>query len=103
MTDIPIKAHLLTVRQVSVILQVHTNTVINYIAQGKLKGHNPNGDKKGLRVTTLSVRDYLQKYILENFDEKAFEEQVEQATRPVHTKTVTASRRPRTSSWVKSW
>lgn len=93
---------LLTVRQVAFIIQVHPNTVINYLSQGKLKGHNPNGDKKGLRITEISVREYVKTYQLENFDEKIYERQIEQAT---HEQQAKPARRviSQGPSWVKRW
>ena len=100
MTELPIRPHLLTVRQVSVIIGVHTNTVLNYIASGKLKGHNPNGDKKGLRVTEASVRDYLRAYLLDSFDEKIFEADVDSA---VHASAKTAHPRQKSTGWVSRW
>lgn len=102
MTDIPVKPHLLTVRQVAIIIQVHPNTVINYLAAGdkKLKAHNPNGDKKGLRITVDSLREYLKSYLLESFDEKTFEENIDRA---VHQVTKPAARSVRSSSWVRNY
>lgn len=104
MTDIPIRAQLLTVRQVSIIIQVHPNTVLNYLAAGdkKLRAHNPNGDKKGLRITVDSLREYLKAYLLESFDEKTFEAQIDQATAPQHPKAPPA-RRTVSSGWVGRW
>lgn len=96
--DLPVKPALLTVRQVAFIIQVHPNTVLNYTAQGKLKAHNPSGNGKGLRITVESVKVYLQKYLLESFDEKTFEDSIQTAVLPPEPKP-----RPRTRGWVKNW
>lgn len=103
---IPIKAQLLTVRQVALIIQVHPNTVMTYLAQGKLRGHNPNGagpGKKGLRITVTSVHDYLKGYLIEAFDEQAFEAQVQEITMPARAKAAPLRRAPRGGSWVRDW
>ena len=99
--DIQIKPHLLTIYQVSIIIQVHPKTVRNYIAEGKLKGHNPNNyGAKGLRVTIESVREYLKKYELDKFNKKEFEKQIEKISEP--RESPKSIRRPG-SGWVKNW
>ena len=75
-----IKPQLLTIYQVSVIIQVHPNTVRNYVTEGKLKGHNPNGNLKGLRITVESVKKFLQSFLLDEFNEQMFEKEVDKAT-----------------------
>ena len=100
--DIQIKPHLLTVYQVSIIIQVHPKTVRNYIAEGKLKGHNPNNyGAKGLRITVESVREYLKKYELDKFNKKEFEKQIEKINEfpPIPQKSI----RRQGSGWVKNW
>ena len=77
MTALPIRPHLLTLRQVSVIIQVHERTVRRYIDEGKLSGHNPNGDAKGLRIPVESVRAYLRMYLLDDFSDDAFDYQID--------------------------
>lgn len=101
LTEFKITAQLLTIRQVSIIIQVHPNTVLNYLAAGKLKGHNPNGDKKGLRVTVSSVREYLKSFLIDNFDEKSFDSQVEELTQPAVQKAPV--RRHHRGGWVKNY
>ncbi|MFA6054027.1 MAG: helix-turn-helix domain-containing protein [Thermodesulfovibrionales bacterium] len=79
MTELSVKPHLLTIHQVSIIIQVHEKTVRNYIAEGKLKGHNPNGVKpgvRGLRVTVESVREYLKNYELDEFNDDDFDKKI---------------------------
>jgi excisionase family DNA binding protein len=85
MNDFPIRPHLLTIRQVAVIIQVHEKTVRNYIEEGKLKGHNPNGKRNGatgLRVTVESVREYLKKFELDEFNEDEFNMQLQKISIP---------------------
>jgi len=100
MVDIPIKPHLLTIQQVSIIIQVHPNTVRNYLAEGKLKGHNPNGNTKGLRITVESVRSYLQAFLIDSFDEKTFDEQIQHVSshKPAPIRPVRKS-----TGWVRQW
>jgi hypothetical protein len=72
----------LTVRQVSNILHVHPNTVINYLRKGRLlKGSVSNGDKKSLGITVESLEKYLREFLLESFDEKLFESSVQGSNR----------------------
>jgi len=77
-----IKPQLLTIYQVSVIIQVHPNTVRNYVAEGKLKGHNPNGNFKGLRITVESVEKFLQSFLLDDFNARMFENEIEKISPP---------------------
>lgn len=63
-----LEGKLLRLDQVAQIIQVHPRTVRRYIDEGKLKGHNPNPGRKGLRVTVESLREYLRKYELPNYD-----------------------------------
>ena len=77
-----IKPQLLTIYQVSIIIQVHPNTVRNYVTEGKLKGHNPNGNFKGLRITVESVKKFLQNFLLEDFNEQLFEKEIDKVSQP---------------------
>lgn len=86
MTDLPVKPHLLTIYQVSIIIMKSERTVREYISEGKLKGHNPNGIKngaKGLRITVESVKDYLRKFELDEFNDAEFDKTLDKiAQRP---------------------
>ena len=74
------KKILLTVRHVADLLDCHPNTVLNYIADGKLQGHNPNGSgSKGLRVTVKSLEKYIKDFELENFSVEEFEKSIEKS------------------------
>jgi len=44
------------------------------VEEGKLIGHNPNSDKKGLRITSASVEEYLQKYTLNKLNDLNLQE-----------------------------
>lgn len=103
MTDMPIRPHLLTLEQVAIIIMVHPRTVRNYITEGKLKGHNPNGNLKGLRVTVESVRAYLRTHLLAEFRDADFEETLHQAVEKAPVCKPVMPRPSRGSGWVKRW
>lgn len=46
------------------ILSCSRNTVFNLLAEGKLKAHNDKPGKSGIRITSKSVNEYLEKYEL---------------------------------------
>ena len=50
--------------EVMEILSCSRNTVVNLLAEGKLKGHNDKPGKSGIRITVKSVNEYLEKYEL---------------------------------------
>ena len=50
--------------EVMEILSCSRNTVCNLLAEGKLKGHNDKPGRTGIRVTSKSVNEYLEKYEL---------------------------------------
>jgi excisionase family DNA binding protein len=79
MTDLPVKPHLLTIKQVAYIIQVHEKTVRRFIEEGKLTGHNPNGIKPGatgLRITVDSVKNYLRRFQLDEFNDDDFDKKM---------------------------
>jgi len=70
------------VRHVAELLDCHVNTVMTYIAEGKLEGHNPNGPGvKGLRVTVESLKKYERKYLLKKLDLAKFKKEIEDITK----------------------
>ena len=76
MTNLPF---LLRINQVAYLLQVHENTVRLYIQKNYLKAHNPEPGTKGLRVLESSLRTYIKKYSLNEWNEHEYEEKVIQA------------------------
>lgn len=67
---------LLRVDQVAYLLQVHENTVRHYIEKKYLKAHNPEPGTKGLRIYETSLRAYLKKYAINEFNEHEYEEKL---------------------------
>lgn len=52
------------VDEVMEILSCSRSTVFNLLAEGKLRAHNDKPGGKGMRITSKSVNEYLEKYEL---------------------------------------
>lgn len=78
-------------RHVADVLDCHVNTVLRYLEEGKLKGHNPNGPGvKGLRITVESLEKFIKKYSLKEFNKDEFDKELMKLS----TKKKKRSRRP---------
>lgn len=57
--------------KVALMLDISKSKVYQLIHDGKLKAHNPQPGKKGIRIYTSSVEEYIVKYAIPpNFYER---------------------------------